>query len=113
MLPRAILFDMDGVLVRSEEIWLRLLEEAVVVAEEVVRLPGRARGLHPRGDAADPDVDRHGDLFGHQTGDGPVRREDLRAHQGRNGPQQGRDPEPPSQHERPRKQPLRITYAPP
>ncbi|MGA9522579.1 MAG: HAD family hydrolase [Myxococcaceae bacterium] len=28
MHPRAILFDMDGVLVRSEEIWLRLLEEA-------------------------------------------------------------------------------------
>ncbi len=28
MLPRAILFDMDGVLVRSEEIWFRLVEEA-------------------------------------------------------------------------------------
>ena len=28
MTPRAILFDMDGVLVRSEEVWFRVVEEA-------------------------------------------------------------------------------------
>jgi len=28
MLPRAVLFDMDGVLVRSEEVWLQVLEAA-------------------------------------------------------------------------------------
>lgn len=28
MKPRALLFDMDGVLVRSEEVWFRLVEEA-------------------------------------------------------------------------------------
>jgi phosphoglycolate phosphatase/AHBA synthesis associated protein len=36
MLPRAVLFDMDGVLVRSEEVWFRVLEQAGV------ELSGRA-----------------------------------------------------------------------
>jgi phosphoglycolate phosphatase/AHBA synthesis associated protein len=30
MLPRAVLFDMDGVLVRSEEVWFRVVEQAGV-----------------------------------------------------------------------------------
>lgn len=36
MVPRAVLFDMDGVLVRSEEVWFRVVEQAGV------RFRGRA-----------------------------------------------------------------------